>query len=391
MLPPPYLTSLSELANRSSLTVAGVMSGTSVDSVDVGICRIEEVPSSQQSRASVVLEAFYRHPYPAALRSRVLKGRELNVEDVAELNVLIGQLFAEAVEAARLAWDGDTIDLIGSHGQTIYHHSGVADKIPATLQIGCGDTIASKTGIFTIFNFRAKDVAVGGEGAPLVPYADEQLFWGDGCRAVVNLGGIGNVTLLGLREGTVLGFDTGPANGPLDRLARKLTRGASELDHDGILASQGTINSELLAELLADPYLARVPPKSTGPEMYGDEFVEGIIRRFGRVDTDLIATMTEFVAISVAKSIIRFSPEPVTQVVVAGGGANNPFLMSRIQAHLGDIPLVRSDECGVPAYAREVMAFALLAYDALRGRATSKPSVTGGARPVRLGCFAFPD
>lgn len=391
MLPPPYLTSLSELANRSSLTVAGVMSGTSVDSVDVGICRIEEVPSSQQSRASVVLEAFYRHPYPAALRSRVLKGRELNVEDVAELNVLIGQLFAEAVEAARLAWDGDTIDLIGSHGQTIYHHSGVADKIPATLQIGCGDTIASKTGIFTIFNFRAKDVAVGGEGAPLVPYADEQLFWGDGCRAVVNLGGIGNVTLLGLREGTVLGFDTGPANAPLDRLARKLTRGASELDHDGILASQGTINSELLAELLADPYLARVPPKSTGPEMYGDEFVEGIIRRFGRVDTDLIATMTEFVAISVAKSIIRFSPEPVTQVVVAGGGANNPFLMSRIQAHLGDIPLVRSDECGVPAYAREVMAFALLAYDALRGRATSKPSVTGGARPVRLGCFAFPD
>jgi len=395
MLTPHYLTSLSELANRSSLVVAGVMSGTSVDSVDVGICRIEDAPSpapsTAQSRAKVTLEGFYRHPYPLPLRSRVLKSRDLNVQDVAELNVLIGQLFAEAIEAARLEWGGGTIDLIGSHGQTIYHHSGIADKIPATLQIGCGDIIASKTGIFTIFNFRAKDVAVGGEGAPLVPYADEQLFWGDGCRAVVNLGGIANITLLGLPEGKVLGFDTGPANAPLDRIARKITQGVSELDYNGLLATQGSINAQLLSELLADPYLARMPPKSTGPEMYGDEFVEGVIRRFGRVDNDLIATMTEFVAISVAQAIITSSPEPVTQVVVAGGGANNPFLMNRMQVHLGSIPVLRSDECGVPAYAREVMAFALLAYDALRGRATSKPSVTGGSRPVRLGCFAFPD
>lgn len=391
---PTYLTSLTELITRPSLIVAGAMSGTSVDSVDVGICRISQSvlsdAASPASRPTVELLSFYRHDYPATLRARVLKGRELSVADVAELNVLIGHLFAEAITEASRQWGGQ-LDLIGSHGQTIYHHSSVSDTLMATLQVGCGDIIATKSGVLTIFDFRAKDVAVGGEGAPLVPHADEQLFGNDQCRAIINLGGIANITILGLCGGDVLGFDTGPANAPLDRLARKITLGAAELDLDGSLARQGQIQQELLNELLADPYLARIPPKSTGSEMYGDEFVESIIRRFGRVDVDLIATMTEFVAISVADAIIRFSPEPVHEAIISGGGANNRFLMERMQHHLGTIPLSRSDDRGIPSHAREVIAFALLAHDALRGLPTSKPSVTGAHKTVRLGSFAFPD
>lgn len=385
---PTYLASLASLTSRPELIVAGAMSGTSVDSIDVGICRIT---SRQDHRPVVSLASFFRHEIPLPIKTRVLRGRELSVEDVGELNVLIGHLFAQAVIEADKAWGEGKIDLIGSHGQTVYHHSGLDNRIQATLQVGCGDIIATETGILTISDFRAKDVAVGGEGAPLVPHADDYLFAGSGCRAVINLGGIANVTLLGLPHGDVVGFDTGPANGPLDRLARKISRGEYELDRDGLIASRGVVSQEFLNELLADPYLSRLPPKSTGPEMYGDDFVEGVIRRFGRVDADLLATMTEFVARSVADAIIRFSPEPVQEVIVSGGGANNRFLIDRVRSHLSDIPLYRSDEKGVPSHAREVMAFALLAYDALMGRPTSRPSVTGARYATRLGKFSFPD
>lgn len=385
---PTYLASLANLTTRSELVVAGAMSGTSVDSIDVGICRIRLADDQQ---LTVSLASFYRHEIPPPIKTRVLKGRELSVEDVAELNVVIGHLFAEAIGEAGRAWTDGRIDLIGSHGQTVYHHSGLDQRMQATLQVGCGDVIATKTGILTISDFRAKDVAVGGEGAPLVPHADEYLFRGKGCRAVVNFGGIANVTLLGLKDGAIIGFDTGPANNPLDRLARKISHGVCELDRDGLIASQGIVQEELLEELLADPYLSRMPPKSTGPEMYGDDFVESVIRRFGRVDADLLATMTEFVARSVADGIIRFSPDPVEEVIISGGGANNLFLIERVRKHLGHIPLYRSDEKGVPAHAREVMAFALLAYDALMGRPTSRPSVTGARHAARLGKFSFPD
>lgn len=266
MTPPTYLASLTTLSSRPELIVAGVMSGTSVDSVDVGICRIA---AGHDHRPVVTLLSFYRHDIPLAIKMRVLRGRDLSVEDVAELNVINGHLFAEAIKEAARSWNNGAIDLIGSHGQTVYHHSGLDQRIRATLQIGCGDIIATETGIITISDFRAKDVAVGGEGAPLVPLADDYLFVGTGCRAVLNLGGIANVTLLGLSSAEVIGFDTGPANGPLDRLARKISHGECELDRDGLIASQGMVNEELLGELLADPYLVRVPQNQPVPRCTG--------------------------------------------------------------------------------------------------------------------------
>ena len=373
------------------------MSGTSADSIDVAICRL----NGQEVKAEARLLHYQEHPLPTEVKRRVLGAADLDVRAVAELNVQLGEAFAAAclisLEAAGIP--AEEVDLVGSHGQTVYHHSGVTGVRRATLQLGDGDVIAVRTGIHVISDFRARDIAASGEGAPLSPVADAVLFGhrdrdaNSQRRAILNLGGIANVTVLDDDPARVFGFDTGPANAPLDRLARHLSQGELACDRDGCFARAGRVNERLVAELLEhDPFLARRPPKSTGFEMYGDAFLAHAAERHGGYDVHLMATLTEFIARTIAIGVQLCSElgSPVAEVIAAGGGLKNPVLVERIAAAVKPIPIRSSDEFGVPADAREAMAFAVLADMTLRGLSAVLPPITGASSPKLLGKLSFP-
>ncbi|AGA28895.1 anhydro-N-acetylmuramic acid kinase [Singulisphaera acidiphila] len=398
----PILQRLLELSAKPARIVLGLISGTSADAISVAICRIKGggIPTPGNPGAEVELIQYYEHPYAASVRRQVFGAADLNVRTIAELHVQVGELFADAclsaIQAAKLT--PEEIDLIGSHGQTLYHHSSMPGVPRATLQVGDGDQIAERTGICVISDFRSRDIAAGGEGAPLTPFSDLILYAGPAGasanrrRVILNLGGIANVTILDPDPDRVFGFDTGPANSLLDRLAVQLSGGELTCDLDGRLARSGTVNAALLDDLLTtDPFLQRRPPKSTGFEMYGDAFLERAVAAHGRRDHDLMATLTEFTARSITKALDRFVVDPpVGEIIVAGGGARNPALMERIRANMNPVPVRDSEEVGVSSSAREAMAFALFANEALLGHPTSLPSVTGARTPVILGKWSFP-
>ncbi|HZW32290.1 MAG TPA: anhydro-N-acetylmuramic acid kinase, partial [Isosphaeraceae bacterium] len=285
------LSDLLERSRKPARLVVGLMSGTSADSIDVAVCRM----MGQGAEVEVQLLHYREHAHDPEVKRRVLGIAGLDVRGIAELNVMVGAAFAAACLATldEAGLSRDEVDVIGSHGQTVYHHSGVAGALRATLQVGDGDVIAVRTGCPVISDFRARDIAAGGEGAPLSPIADFLLFGGRGPeakrrRAILNLGGIANLTVLDDDPARVVGFDTGPANAPLDRLARRLSGGALACDQDGRLARSGRVDQRLLAAMLeADPFLPRRPPKSTGFEMYGDAFVACAVERHGGCDADL--------------------------------------------------------------------------------------------------------
>lgn len=381
--------------------VVGMISGTSADSIDAAVCRIAGAgyPTADRPGARVELLHYGESPYEPELKARILGLAQLDVRAIAELNVEIGEAFARAcLEAvAEAGLKPSDVTLIGSHGQTVYHHSSVLGARGATLQVGDGDVIAERTGAMVVCDFRARDIAGGGEGAPISPYADMILYASRDRtraperRAILNLGGIANVTVLDPDPNRVFGFDTGPANTLLDRLARRLTAGALPCDRDGALARAGRVDAELVEKLLSeDPFLDRKPPKSTGFEMYGDAFVDRAGRLLGRFDADLMASLTEFTARTVALAFARFVP-PVVEVIGAGGGVKNPVLASRIAELLAPARFIVGDDLGVPGDAREAMAFAILANDALFGLPTSLPAVTGARRPATLGKFCLPN
>ena len=380
------------ISRQPSRTVAGLISGTSADSIDVAICRFRGLDDP----VAVDLLHYEEAPHDPEIRHRLIAPDQLDVRAIAELHVLVAESFSQAVLQAldRSGLRRSDLHLIGSHGQTVYHHSGIPGALRATVQLGDGCVIAERTGYPVISDFRSKDIAAGGEGAPLSPIADAVLFAAHGRerRAVLNLGGIANITVLHPDPTQVVGFDTGPANSPLDRLARRLTNGALACDVDGKIARSGKVNEALLGDLIAnDTYLARKPPKSTGFEMYGDAFVARAGELHGGFDADLMATLTEFTARTVAMAFSEHvAPEPpLKEIVVAGGGLKNPALMERLTALLAPTPVRTSDELGVPSGAREAMAFAVLADLALRGRPSFMPRVTGARRPVVLGKVSF--
>ncbi|MGO9922730.1 MAG: anhydro-N-acetylmuramic acid kinase [Isosphaeraceae bacterium] len=385
---------LLDRGSRQSRIVVGIMSGTSADSIDVAVCRMKG------RGPEVELLHYAERAHDPDVKHLVYAAADLDVRGIAELNVRLGEAFAAACLAAldEASIAPAEVDLIGCHGQTVYHHSGVAGALRATLQVGDGDIIAVRTGRYVISDFRARDIAASGEGAPLSPVADAILFANRDTgrrrrRAVLNLGGIANLTVLDQDPARVFGFDTGPANAPLDRLARILSRGEFACDQDGRFARAGRVNDALLADLLEnDPFLARRPPKSTGFEVYGDEFVAHAAALHGGHDADLVATLTEFVARTIALGLLQCAgiDPPVEEIVVAGGGVKNPALMQRIAAALAPIPVRRSDELGVPSDAREAMAFAVLADMTLRGVAAFLPPVTGANAPKLLGKLSFP-
>ncbi len=391
----PFLV-LHERSVKPSRLVVGLMSGTSADSIDVAICRL----SGQGSEIAVELISYCEHPHVPDVRRQILGAADLDVRAIAELDVRIGEAFATAclrsLEEAAISLED--VDIIGSHGQTVYHHSGIADALRATIQLGDGDVIAVRTRCPVFADFRAHDIAAGGEGAPLSPIADTLLFntsklGAPGRRAILNLGGIANLTVLHEDPTRVIGFDTGPANSPLDRLARQLSDGELEYDRDGQFARAGKVNERLLADLLAeDLYLARRPPKSTGFEMYGDAFVGRSAARHGAYDSNLMATLVEFTAKTIALGICQCAElgAPIAEIVVAGGGVKNTALIERIAALVAPVPIRRSDDLGVPSDAREAMVFAVLADMTLRGMPAFLPPVTGASAPKLLGKLSFP-
>ena len=378
------LAQLLALREKASRLVIGLLSGTSADGTDAALC---EIGGSGESTELHVL-AFALVPFSRALRERIFRLGQADNAELADVDVLLGEAFADAsIEACRIAGVAVAdVDLIGSHGQTAVHHPRSAGQVGATLQIGEAAVIAERTGKPVISDFRVRDVAAGGEGAPLVPLVDYLLFRRPGQRrALQNIGGIANVTLVAERLGDLIAFDNAPGNMALDAVARAASAGQEAYDVDGRRAARGTIDRALLTDLHRHPYLAQPPPKSTGRELFGTNFVGPLLARFeGRLD-DLLATLTRFSAEAIARSYREAFPAPPTEVYVCGGGALNLTLMHHLGELLDPVPVTTTDALGVDPKAKEAIAFAVLANETLFGHPGNVPQVTGAAGPRILG------
>lgn len=375
------------------MRVAGLMSGTSLDGIDVAIVEISGRGWAKRIRTL----AFRTVPYPEDVRQAILSvsNAATHTATISRLNFLLGELYAEALRltarCARIPLD--SIQLIGSHGQTIFHEGApvkyLGRRIASTLQIGEAAVLAERTGIPVVADFRPRDIAAGGRGAPLVPYVDYMLFRHRKLgRVALNIGGIANITAIPPSAGPedVIAFDTGPGNMVVDALARRYTKGRWSYDRGGRLAARGHVNRQLLDRLLKDPYFRQPPPKTAGREQYGAAFVERLLQT-GLSLLDLIATSTAFTAAAVATGIERFvRPRmPVDELIVSGGGVHNRQMMAQLAAFLPGVSLATSTDYGVDADAKEAIAFAVLAYETWRRHPANLPSATGARRAVVLG------
>ena len=383
-----WIKKLQNLQNRKSLVVAGVISGTSADGIDVALSKFSGPPEELQDARCVFSRTY---PYSPEIQNKIRGEKNPSLETISQLHVAIGKAFGEALLQAEKD-SGISYELIGSHGQTVYHHSGLS-KEKTTLQLGCGDVIARETGRPCVHDFRAKDIASGGEGAPLTPATDFFLFRPkETRRAILNLGGIANLTIFGDSLKNTIGFDTGPANAPLDRLVRRFTDNAQQFDTDGRIADSAAVDEKLLQKLLEeDAFISKPPPKSAGFENYGDSFVDKVIAAHGgTIDASLIATTTRYIAISISQAIKRFSPHEIDELVVAGGGAKNRSILNGLALHLPGVAIKTFDEIGVAASAREAMAFGFLSYLFLHSYALQLSSITGAQQESILGKLSVP-
>ena len=360
------------------MRVAGIMSGTSLDGVDVAIVDIEG------KRVNTV--AFRTTPYTNSLRRAILDVSDATTSTAAisRLSFRLGEVYARAVlDICRLERIPlDSIHLIGCHGQTIYHESG-----RNTLQIGEAAVIAERTAIPVVSDFRTRDIAAGGQGAPLVPFVDYLLFHSrTQNRLALNIGGIANITAMS-KKGDVVAFDTGPGNMVIDALVALHTSGRQKFDRGGRIAAQGKINRKLLDTLLADAYYKQKPPKSAGREQYGAEFVRRMLKSKSPLP-DLIATATALTAATIAIAIARFAANS-EELIVSGGGAHNPRIMSHLAGYLPHIPIATSADYGIDVDAKEAVAFAILANETWRRRPSNLPAATGARRPVILGKISY--
>jgi anhydro-N-acetylmuramic acid kinase len=374
------------------MKVIGLMSGTSADGVDAALVEIDGTPPS----LSVELLSFTFVPYDAEQRARIFALFDPatgTVDRVCHLNFALGQWFAAAalrtIEEAGLTIRD--VDLIGSHGQTIYHAVGNDSPVKSTLQIGEAAVIASRTGLTTIADFRVADVAAGGQGAPLVSYVDWLLLRHPArARAVQNIGGIANVTYLppGNDPAGVLAFDTGPGNMLIDFAASRATVGEQTFDRDGRLAASGQVDEALLTQLMSHPFLLLSPPKTSGREQFGVPFGAQVweqAKTQGIADEDIVATFTAFTAASIADAYHRFLPQLPNEVILGGGGASNPTLVTMLRQRLAPIRVMTHETLRLSSDAKEALAFAVLAYETIHGRPGNLPICTGADSQVVLG------
>lgn len=387
------------------MRVLGLMSGTSADAIDVALVQIAGAPPA----ISAKLVNFVSLPFPPEVRAAVLRiaeGEPATSGEISQLNFRLGTLFADACLGAcrRFRISPKKIALVGSHGQTIFHQGAPSEflgaRVSSTLQIGEPSVIAARTGIATVGDFRPADMAVGGQGAPLVPFVDYVLYrHATNGRVSLNLGGIGNITVIPRRAAIrdVFAFDTGPGNMVIDALVRRFTRGKKNFDEGARIAQRGRCLPQLLNWLLCDPYLRKAPPKTAGREQYGRAFVSQLENK-GRVENarpeDLIRTATIFTALSVIDALHRWvlPKTKINELVVSGGGVHNPLVMAQVAVALPDVEVIPSSRLGVPEDAKEALAFAILAYETFHHRPANVPSATGARRPAILGkvCYAPP-
>jgi anhydro-N-acetylmuramic acid kinase len=399
---------LSKVDDTQPLQVMGLMSGTSVDGVDACLAKL----SMQSGRLQSEIIATHSVAMPEDLRRRLLAcmaDKAIGLEELCALNVAVGELFADA--ALGLLYEHNIaatqVDCIGSHGQTIYHWpppvqgSKEAPRLGSTLQIGEPSIIAEKTGIYTIADFRPRDMAAGGQGAPLVCFADLLLFQDDTVgRCIQNIGGIANVTVVPARADQaaqaqpIIAFDTGPGNMLMDAAMSHFY--GKPYDDGGAIAASGTMQPDLLQDLLNHPYFELSPPKTTGREQFGEPFLQEKLAHFPHVrPEDWLTTLTEFTAQTLVNSYRQFvfPVYKVAEVVLGGGGAANPILRSRIQAAFEasghSVALKTHTDFGIHDQYKEALAFAILAWAALLHRHNNLPECTGAAHPVIMGKHIF--
>ena len=386
---------LQALWEKESLLTIGLMSGTSADGMDAALVEITGHGLATRVRP----RGFVSIPYSEEVRGEILRlasGREGGSRDLCLFSFLLGQLSLEACLAVceQAGVRPDQIDLVGSHGQTLYHVPAAEEyagqAVRGTLQLGEASVLCEGLGCPVVSDFRVRDMAAGGQGAPLVPYAEYLLYRRDDRTVgLQNIGGIGNLTVLpkgGAPEDT-FAFDTGPGNMVMDQIVSRMTGGERRYDEGGRLAAQGVCHTRLLAWMMEDPYLRLPPPKTTGREVYGEAYVTALMERgreFGVSDLDLLATATRFTAECVRVAVERFCAARPDCLVVGGGGSRNPTLMGMLMDTL-PMPVMRNEELGFDSEAKEAIAFAILANECVHEGYNNVPSVTGAAHPVVMG------
>ena len=395
------LESLINLSKRNKKLAAGLMSGTSLDGVDAVLIEIK----NHGVKTRINQLHFLTYPFPAGLKKKLLENSSIkrgNVTDICRLNFLIALIYADAIKllCKKSGLPLSKVDLIGSHGQTI-HHLPVKEKFygynfGSTLQIGDPAVIAKQTGILTIGDFRTGDVALGGEGAPLVPYFDFILFHSEKInRALLNIGGISNITVLNKKANAsdVIAFDTGPGNMMIDICAKKFFN--VDYDEGGRIAFSGKIHEEFLYALKQkDNFIEKVVPKSTGREYYGKEFLTPLLRKYKKIpEENIIATITDFTAYTVFRNYEKFIKQEteIDELFVSGGGSKNKFLIKSLIKYFGKtVNISNVKKLGISPDAKEAICFAVLANETLCGNPANIPSVTGASKQTILGKICLP-
>lgn len=391
---------LEKLRKKHKKIVVGLMSGTSVDGIDTALVEIQ----NSGLKTKIKMIGFDCHLYPLKLKNYILKNSNPTTaksDEIAELNFLLGEYFADAVIKTCKKNNVliNEVDLIGSHGQTIFHsiekRKLFNKNIFATLQIGDPSVIAKRTGVITVGDFRTADISVGGSGAPLVPYFDYVLFrTRSKNRALLNIGGIANITVIPkqAKEADVFAFDTGPGNMMVDYLMHKLFN--KKYDKDGKVAQNGNVNWKILDFMLGHKYFTKKPPKSCGRETFGEELIKSILARFDiNIDRyDLIATFTEFTALSIWRSYEKFIREKIQidELIVSGGGVHNKYLMSSLKKYFSGVVVKPIDEFNISSDAKEAICFAFLANEAISGNSANMLNATGAKQKTILGKICLP-
>ena len=384
------------------MIVAGVMSGTSADGINVALVRVNAFSSGRAGTPRLHFLAHAEYPYPKQVRGAVLaamNSTKASVADVARLNFLLAELYADALLATQRRFRLKA-ELVGCHGQTLYHQGEPARflgrRIAVTWQTGEGAVVAARVGVPVVSDFRPADMAAGGKGAPLVPFLDFLLYRDNRVgRIVQNIGGIANFTAIpaGASPNRVLAFDTGPGNMVIDAATQRLF--GKPYDRGGRIAGSGAVLDRVVGDVLRAPFFLRKPPKTAGREEFGREFTQEFIRRCGRVEKrDIVATATALTARSIADALRRFVVRRTgtyRDFIVSGGGASNPTLMAMLANELRPLGLqIRSsDEFGLPSEAKEAAAFALLAFQTWNRKPSNLPSATGAKRPAILGKVSY--
>ncbi|SCC43667.1 anhydro-N-acetylmuramic acid kinase AnmK [Bacillus mycoides] len=377
--------------------IVGLMSGTSLDGIDAALVRV----NNSGVRTEIDMIEFLTYPFPKDVEEEIIQSLSVdtsNVQLICSLNFKLGKLFADATKEVckKAKLPLEQLDLIGSHGQTIYHQPLQEQNwVPSTLQIGEPSIIAYETNTTVISNFRTMDMAAGGQGAPLVPYTEYILYRSETKgRLLQNIGGIGNVTILPKQASLndLYAFDTGPGNMIIDEVCRQLF--SVEYDEGGNLAKQGKINEQLLSYCINHPYIMSPPPKTTGRELFGKQYVDILLNKFNSLSShDIVATITMFTAKSIVENYCKFIfPQvKIDEVIVGGGGSYNKTLLNMIQSLLGEsIQVYTQEELGYSSEAKEAVAFALLANETYHGNASNVPNATGAKDAVILGNVSFP-